>query len=80
MARTPGRGYCARVTTSHADLAPLTLPNDEAGWHDWLVERCDDQLERARDLVEQLRTRDGADAAAILEHWNRVATALSNAA
>jgi thimet oligopeptidase len=80
MARTPGRGYCARVTTSHADLAPLTLPNDEAGWHDWLVERCDDQLERARGLVEQLRTRDGADAAAILEHWNQVATALSNAA
>ena len=62
------------------DLAPLTLPNDEAGWHDWLVERCDDQLERARGLVEQLRTRDGADAAAILEHWNQVATALSNAA
>jgi thimet oligopeptidase len=61
----------------------LTLPTDEAGWHDWLVARCDEQLEQARALVEQLRSRDiggEASADAVLQHWNQVATALSNAA
>jgi thimet oligopeptidase len=65
--------------TDHADLVPLTLPTDGAGWHDWLVERCDDQLDEVRSLVGQLRADPPREADAVLAQWNRIATSLSNA-
>jgi thimet oligopeptidase len=63
-----------------APLTPLALPTDDAGWHDWLVARCDDQLEQARALTAELRSAGSdAGAGAVLHLWNRVSTALSNA-
>ncbi|MFY9913989.1 MAG: M3 family metallopeptidase [Nocardioidaceae bacterium] len=59
---------------------PLVLPTDDGGWHDWLVERCDDELDRVRELVEQLRVLPAdATAADVLERWNLVTMALVNA-
>ena len=68
------------AATVAQELRPLTLPTDEQGWHDFLVARCDDQLSHARELVDALREHGpGADAATVLDRWNHVSIALSNA-
>ena len=68
------------TSSDSATPVPLTLPTDDDGWVDWLVSRCDDQLDRARALVDELRTSaNPADAGEVLAQWNRVSTALSNA-
>ncbi len=63
-----------------ATVSPLTLPTDDDGWRDWLVERCDDQLDRVRHHVDELReTGRAADANDVLGRWNLVTLALANA-
>ncbi len=65
---------------ARADLTPLSLPTDDDGWHAWLLQRCDDELDRVRQLVEQLRVLPGeVTAADVLEQWNLVTMALANA-
>ncbi|WP_246456225.1 M3 family metallopeptidase [Nocardioides mesophilus] len=59
-----------------SDPTPLALPTTD--WEAWLGSRCDDQLERARGLVAELRT-GGRDSAATLAMWNDVGLALANA-
>ncbi len=68
------------IPRERGDLTPLTLPTDDDGWRAWLVERCDDQLDRGRRLVDELRgSSDAADAADVLQRWNLVTLALANA-
>ncbi|MEP6665078.1 MAG: M3 family metallopeptidase [Nocardioidaceae bacterium] len=64
---------------SQVDPSPLTLPSDADGWRDWLVERCDDQLAEARQLVNELKAGGSRDPSDVLRQWNQVSLALSNA-
>ncbi len=64
---------------SQETLLPLTLPTDADGWRDWLVERCDNELARARDLVDQLKAGTSRDPSDVLRQWNLASVALSNA-
>ena len=59
-----------------SDLAPLALPGSD--WEGWLGSRVDDQLDRARDLVADLK-QGGRDPLATVRLWNEVHLALSNA-
>lgn len=59
-----------------SDLTPLALP--ETDWESWLGTRIDDQLDRARAHVTELKD-GGRDASATLGLWNDVSLALSNA-
>ncbi|MGA9344686.1 MAG: hypothetical protein WBV37_06260, partial [Nocardioidaceae bacterium] len=70
------------MTTRPAPAAPspLTLPDDDDGWRAWLLQRCDDQIDRARRLVDELRDLPGeVTAADVLARWNLVTMALVNA-
>jgi thimet oligopeptidase len=59
---------------------PLALPESPADWHDWVASRCDSELERARTLVDDLKSGDApAAGAALLSLWNDVGIALGNA-
>ncbi|HET7386817.1 MAG TPA: M3 family metallopeptidase [Nocardioidaceae bacterium] len=67
------------MTTPPLTPAPLALPAaDSTGWEDWVATRCDGELARARETVEDLRT-GGRDAAGTLAVWNDVQLALANA-
>ena len=57
----------------------LTMPADR-DWLQWVGVRGDDELARARALVEALKTDPPADALAVLRTWNDAQVALSNAA
>ncbi len=59
-----------------SDPAPLALPT--SGWEAWLASRCDEQLQRARSLVAELRS-GGLDDDRALQLWNDVGIALHNA-
>lgn len=59
-----------------SDLTPLALP--ETDWEAWVGTRVDDQLDRARARVAELK-EGGRDAATTLGLWNDVSLALSNA-
>jgi thimet oligopeptidase len=59
-----------------SELSPLSLPASD--WSDWLAHRCEEQLDAARRLVEELKT-GGHDGAGALERWNDVHLALHNA-
>jgi len=59
-----------------ADLTPLALPADD--WETWLGDRSASQLERARELVAELK-QAGHDAAATMALWNDVNLAMANA-
>ncbi len=59
-----------------SDLTPLALPEND--WESWLGSRIDDQLDRARAHVSDLK-QGGRDAAATLALWNDASLALSNA-
>ncbi|HEX3222432.1 MAG TPA: M3 family metallopeptidase [Nocardioides sp.] len=64
------------------DLAPLTLPAADAGtdaWSGWLTTRTTDQLDRARDLIAALKAERPSAAAELLERWNDLNLALTNA-
>ncbi len=63
-----------------AELTPLALPIDDDGWPAWLVERCNDQLDRVRRLADDLHTLSGdVPAAEVLAQWNLATMALTNA-
>ncbi len=59
-----------------ADLTPLALPADD--WETWLGDRCASELDRARELVTELK-QGGRDAAATTALWNDVNLAMANA-
>ena len=64
------------------DLAPLTLPAADAGtdaWSAWLTTRTTDQLDSARGLIAALKAERPRDASVLLERWNDIGLALSNA-
>ena len=64
------------------DLAPLTLPAADAGtdaWSAWLTTRTADQLDSARGLIAALKAEHPRDANVLLERWNDIGLALSNA-
>jgi thimet oligopeptidase len=60
----------------------MTLPAADAGtdaWSAWLTTRTTDQLASARELIAALKADRPRDAAVLLERWNDVGLALSNA-
>jgi thimet oligopeptidase len=64
------------------DLAPLTMPAVDAGteaWSAWLTTRTTDELARARTLVAAVKAEQPRSAADLLDRWNLVNVALSNA-
>ena len=60
-------------------LHPLDLPADDAEWGSWFTSRCDEQLSRARETVERLKTSAPDDGPETLALWNDVNLALANA-
>jgi thimet oligopeptidase len=63
--------------TSH--LQPLDLPARDGDWAAWFDDRCDGQLNRARELVKRLRTDAPESGPEVLAIWNDVNLALKNA-
>jgi thimet oligopeptidase len=64
------------------DVLPLTLPAADAGteaWSEWFTTRTTDQLDAARELVAALKAEKPRQAAVLLERWNDITIALSNA-
>ena len=61
-----------------AVLTPLELPGPDS-WEDWLGTRGDGELGRARALVDALKTTTPEATLDVLEAWNAVQVALSNA-
>ncbi|WP_353509738.1 M3 family metallopeptidase [Intrasporangium sp.] len=61
---------------------PLTLPTDDSGpdWLDWVARRGDDEVERCRTLVDELKASPPTEAIDALRRWNDAQVALSNAA
>ena len=64
------------VTTTPTSL-PLPSNDD---WLDWVTERGQEQLARARALVDRLKSDPPGDALDVLRAWNDAQLALSNAA
>jgi len=60
-----------------AAYEPIALPVDD-DWSEWLRARCDEQLERARNLADQLRVHDPSDGLGALRLWNDIQLAVSN--
>ena len=56
---------------------PIALPSG-ADWSQWLRGRCDEQLDRAQQLAEQLRGFDSDSGLAALRIWNDIQLAISN--
>jgi thimet oligopeptidase len=63
------------VTTTPTSLP---LPSTDA-WLDWVTERGQEQLDRARALVDQLKAEPPSEAIEVLGLWNDAQVALSNA-
>ena len=63
-------------------LSPLLLPasDDDATWADWVRSRSAEELERARDLVDRLRTDPPAGALEVLRIWDQAAGHLGGVA
>jgi len=60
-------------------LQPLDLPAVDGDWTSWFSARCDDQLARARDLVQRLKVAAPTGGHEALALWNDVNLALANA-
>ena len=60
-------------------LTPLDLPARDAEWGSWFTSRCDEQLARAREVVERLKTAAPENGLEVLPLWNEVNIALANA-
>jgi thimet oligopeptidase len=64
------------------DVLPLELPHSDAGadaWSAWLTTRTTDQLTSAREQVSALKAERPRAATVLLERWNDINLALSNA-
>jgi len=63
-------------------LSPLPLPasDDSAAWGEWVQSRSSDELDRARTLVDRLRTDPPGDALEVLRLWDRAAGHLGGVA
>lgn len=59
-------------------LEPLDLPTSPDAWPAWVRDRSATELDRARALVEELRTSAPADPRAVLRLWDRAAGHLGN--
>ena len=59
------------------ELLPLSLPESESAWAEWLTRRCADDLARVRTLVADL-TADPGETTRTLAVWNRASLALAN--
>jgi thimet oligopeptidase len=57
---------------------PLALPAAPDEWSEWLAERAGGQLDRARDLAEQMRGLDRPESMQALAVWNDLNIALGN--
>lgn len=66
------------MTSAPTLLSPLVLPAP-AEARDWLLLRCDDSLERAGQLVAELKSAHDPGAQQVLQAWNDLQIALSNA-
>ncbi|NHN54422.1 Zn-dependent oligopeptidase [Calidifontibacter sp. DB0510] len=60
------------------ELTPIALPTSDAGT--WLDERCGGGLERARGLVDALKSSPPSDGMDVLRAWNDISIELANAA
>jgi thimet oligopeptidase len=60
-------------------LEPLDLPARHGDWEAWFAGRCDDQIARARHLVQRLKTAAPENGLEALAWWNDVNLALRNA-
>jgi thimet oligopeptidase len=58
---------------------PLSLPGS-GDWLAWVAERGDGQLAEARRLVDELKDRAQVEVTRVLDRWNDVQVAVSNAA
>ena len=65
--------------TTRENLSPLSLPTSADGWEGWIGSRCDDELDRARAVVDGLKSGGLGGSADILDSWNEVNLALRNA-
>jgi thimet oligopeptidase len=63
-------------------LTPLPLPDsdDPTTWRDWVRSRSSAEHDRARELVDTLRTSPPDDPRAVLQAWDRATGHLGNAA
>ncbi|GAB2980711.1 M3 family metallopeptidase [Nocardioides montaniterrae] len=61
-------------------LEPLSLPTDADSWAEWLEERATTELDRARTLIEQVRTADRSDPLQVVRLWDRATGHVGNAA
>jgi thimet oligopeptidase len=63
-------------------LSPLPLPDsdDPTMWREWVRSRSTEELDRARELVDTLRTSPPDDPRAVLQAWDRATGHLGNAA
>jgi thimet oligopeptidase len=63
-------------------MSPLALPAspDPSTWADWVSTRSRDELDRARELVDTIRTMSPDDPRAVLRTWDRATGHLGNAA
>ena len=68
-----------RVALVSQPLQPLSLPADAASWPRWYADRCEQQLDRARRLVDEVKSADPAREADVLTLWNELDLALRNA-
>ncbi|MDF8263789.1 M3 family metallopeptidase [Luteipulveratus flavus] len=60
------------------DLHALALPAADDALT-WLTDRCDGELDRARQLVDRLKAAPPTSATDVLQQWNDIAIALGNA-
>jgi thimet oligopeptidase len=65
--------------TASSAPEPLTLPADAPSWPGWVAERADENLARARGLIDTLKDGTARDATAVLDLWNDCDVALQNA-
>jgi thimet oligopeptidase len=57
---------------------PLSLPDPNGDWSEWLNERAGGQLDAGREIAERLRAAEGSPAEETLALWNDLNIALGN--
>jgi thimet oligopeptidase len=60
-------------------IAPLTLPADASGWHDWLAGRVDGHLATAQEILDRLKDGTARSTDEVLTLWNDADIALRGA-